>query len=65
LKYGNENLNLLNEFSSSNHPDPESDLNDRLDSGKDEVQNQLDNSFSAIQRKIKEKYGLGDSSPFA
>jgi len=30
LKYGNENLNLLNEFSSEN------DMNDRADSGKED-----------------------------
>jgi hypothetical protein len=53
LKYGNENL--LNDFTSSNQEEnggKDSDFNDRQDSGKE------NESFMAIQARIKEKYGL-------
>ena len=47
LRYGNENLNLLNEFPSSSND--QASINDRDDE---------DESFLEVQRRIKEKYGM-------
>ena len=68
LRYGNENLNLLNELQSSSND--QVDLNDRECSGiieESSVDNRRKNdesdSFIEIQRRIKEKYGMNNRSP--
>ena len=67
LKYGNENLNLLNELQSSSND--QVDLNDRECTGIEESsvdkrrKNDESDSFIEIQRRIKEKYGMNNRSP--